>query len=131
MSHLVDVNLLLACGWNVHPHHAAANHWLDSVGSFATCSVTQMGFIRVSMGPGYGALFADAQRVLRAMVQMPTHRFVPDETAAGSLPDLASHRDVSDAHLIQLAAANGLKLATLDESLCQKKWAATVAEIPI
>lgn len=127
MSHLVDVNLLLACGWSVHPHHAAANRWLDSVDSFATCSVTQMGFIRVSMGPGYGASFADAQRVLRAMLEMPTHRFVADKTAAESLPELASHRDVSDAHLIQLAAGNGLKLATLDESLCRKEWAKGLA----
>ncbi len=131
MSHLVDVNLLLACGWNVHPHHTAANRWLDSVGSFATCSVTQMGFIRVSMGPGYGASFADAQRVLRAMVEMPTHRFVADKTTVDSLPELASHRDVSDAHLVQLATTNDLKLATLDESLCQKPWAVKVAERPI
>ena len=131
MSHLVDVNLLLACGWSVHPHHAAANRWLDSIGAFATCSVTQMGFIRVSMGPGYGASFADAQRVLRAMVEMPTHRFVADKTTAHSLPELGSHRDVSDAHPIQLAAANGLKLATLDDGLCQKNWAKSLAENPV
>jgi uncharacterized protein len=130
LSHLVDVNLLLACGWSVHPHHGAANRWLDAVDSFSTCSVTQMGFIRVSMGPGYGASFADAQRVLRAMVEMPTHRFVADTTTANSLPELASHRDVSDAHLIQLAAGNGLKLATLDESLRQKSWAKDLALAP-
>lgn len=90
-----------------------------------------MGFIRVSMGPGYGASFADAQRVLRAIVEMPTHRFVADKTTAQSLPELASHRDVSDAHLIHLAAGNGLKLATLDESLCRQAWAKGLAENPV
>ena len=35
MSHLLDVNLLLACGWNVHPVHAKANRWLNSIPAFA------------------------------------------------------------------------------------------------
>ncbi len=131
MSHLLDANLLLACGWSAHSHHAAANRWLDSLDSFATCPVTQMGFIRISIGPAYGASFADAQRVLRAMVEMPTHQFVTDGTAATSLPELGTHRDVSDAHLTRLATVNGLKLATLDGNLCQKSWAKGLAENPI
>ncbi len=131
MSHLLDVNLLLACGWRVHPDHARANRWLDSVPAFATCPATQMGFIRVSMSPGYGASFSDAQQVLRAILLMPNHHFLPDSTTADSLPVLNGHRDVSDAHLIRLAAGKKLKLATLDQSLCQKVWAKGVAENPV
>ena len=131
MSHLLDVNLLLACGWNVHADHAAANRWLDSVKAFASCPVTQMGFIRVSMSPGYGASFADARSVLQAIVQMPNHRFVPDGTTADSLPEVGSHRDVSDAHLVRLAKKSGLRLATLDENLCRKSWAKDLAEKPV
>ena len=61
MSHLLDVNFLLACAWSGHADHARANRWLNSVPQFATAPVTQMGFLRVSLSPGYGASFADAQ----------------------------------------------------------------------
>ena len=45
MSHLLDVDLLLACGWNVHADHAAANRWLDSVKAFATSSPVRLSFL--------------------------------------------------------------------------------------
>jgi predicted nucleic acid-binding protein len=131
VSHLLDVNLLLASGWTVHDDHTEANRWLDSAGTFATCPATQMGFIRVSIGPGYGASFPDAVRVLRAITGMSNHRFIPDATTADSLPEVGSHRDVSGAHLVRLAAKNRLKLATLDDGLCLKPWARGVAENPI
>ena len=131
MSHLLDVNFLLASGWNIHLDHAEANRWLDCVGTFATCPATQMGFIRVSIGPGYGASFPDAMQVLRAITGMPNHRFIPDGTTADSLPEVGSHRDVSDAHLVRLAASKRLKLATLDDGLCQRAWARGLAENPL
>lgn len=30
MSHLLDVNFLLACGWNSHAKHATARAWLEA-----------------------------------------------------------------------------------------------------
>ena len=90
-----------------------------------------MGFIRVSMSPGYGASFSDAQRVLQAILRMPNHRFLSDNTTADLLPPLNSHRDVSDAYLVRLAEAKKLKLATLDLGLCQKAWADGLAENPL
>ena len=131
MSHLLDVNLLLACGWNSHSKHVAANRWLNSLPSFATCPATQMGFIRVSMSPGYSATFQNAQSVLQAITKLRSHRFLPDETTAFDLPGVLSYRDISDGHLVRLAMTAGLRLATLDEILCQRTWAKGVAENPV
>ena len=131
MSHLLDVNVLLACAWSGHADHARANRWLNSVAEFSTAPVTQMGFLRVSMSAAYGASFADAQTALQAILQLPAHRFVSDAVSADSLPPLANGRDVTDAHFVRLAAACGLKLATLDAGLCRKSWAAGVAENPL
>ena len=40
-------------------------------------------------------------------------------------------KDTTDAHLVTLAKRHGLKLATLDEALLAKPWAAGVAENPL
>ena len=47
------------------------------------------------------------------------------------LPNLTHHAEVTDAYLVELARAHGLKLATLDHALCQKPWAAGIAENPL
>ncbi len=131
MSHLLDVYLLLACAWSGHPYHTRANRWLNAQTEFATAPVTQMGFLRVSMSPAYAASFEDARTALSALLQLPSHRFLTDATTAGALPAVSASRDVSDAHLVRLASAARLKLATLDVGLCGKSWAANVAENPL
>lgn len=131
MSHLLDINLLLACAWTGHDEHGRANRWLNAAGAFATAPITQTGFLRVSMSPGYRASFDDARSALDAILQLKSHRFIVDRIDAGSLPRLESGRDVTDAHLTRLAASHGLKLATLDEKLCRQPWALTIAENPL
>jgi uncharacterized protein len=131
VSHLLDVNVLLACAWASHADHARANRWLNSVPQFATASVTQMGFLRVSMSPAYGASFADAKAALNAILKLNSHSFLPDATRVDSLPAVSSAKDVTDAHLVRLAVAHGLRLATLDDHLCRKPWAVNVAENPL
>jgi toxin-antitoxin system PIN domain toxin len=131
VSHLLDVNLLLACAWSRHAHHVAANRWLNAAAGFATAPITQMGFLRVSLSPAYGATFVDAQAALQAILQLKSHRFLTDAVPADSLPAVTSGQDVTDAHLVRLAASHGIKLATLDGSLCKKTWAVGVAENPL
>lgn len=131
MSPLLDVNLLLACAWSGHADHARANRWLNSVPEFSTAPVTQMGFLRVSLSVAYGASFGDAQTALRAILQLKSHRFLTDAVPADALPTLTNGKDVTDAHLVRLAASHGVKLATLDGSLCKQAWAASIAENPL
>lgn len=131
MSHLLDVNFLLACAWSRHADHVRANRWLNSTRAFATAPITQMGFLRVSMSTAYGATFADARTALTAILQMQSHRFLSDATQAGALPTLSTGKDVTDAHLVQLAASHGLRFATLDRDLCKKPWSTGIAENPL
>ena len=109
----------------------SANRWLNSARAFATAPITQMGFLRVSMSTAYNASFADAQTALAAILHMKSHRFLTDATEADFLPALTSSKDVTDAHLVRLAASHGFKLATLDGNLAKKPWAAGIAENPL
>ena len=131
MSHLLDVNLLLACAWSGHADHRRANRWLNSAVEFATAPITQMGFLRVSMSAAYGASFDDAQAALRAILQLKSHRFLTDTVSADSLPALSHGKEVTDAHLVRLATSHGFKLASLDGVLCRRPWAAGIAENPL
>ena len=130
MSHLLDVNFLVACGWASHSDHVRANLWLRRAKSFATCPVAEMGFLRVSLSPAYAATFEDAMAALTAIIAMRTHRFLRDGTRAESLPTVDTAKDVTDAHLVQLARSSRLKLATFDGILCGKSWARGIAEDP-
>ena len=130
MSHLLDVNFLVACGWQSHAEYLRASRWLSRAKSFATCPISEMGFLRVSLSPAYGASFEDAMAALSAIAGMRAHRFLPDATRAESLPRVDTSKDVTDAHLVHLARRYRLKLATFDAALCAKEWARGVAEDP-
>ncbi len=130
MSHLLDVNFLIACGWESHAEYIRAGRWLSRARSFATCPISEMGFLRVSLSPAYGASFEDAMTALDAIVRMGTHRFLRDATRAKSLPQVSTTKDVTDAHLVHVARRYRLKLATFDATLCEKEWARGVAEDP-
>jgi len=130
LSHLLDVNFLIACGWESHGEYVRASRWLRRAVSFATCPISQMGFLRVSLSPAYGASFEDAMTALGAIFGMDTHRFLADATRAQSLPRVDTSKDVTDAHLVHLARRHRLKLATFDTALCEKRWARGVAEDP-
>jgi predicted nucleic acid-binding protein len=80
---------------------------------------------------GYRASYADAQTALANMTSRKQAQWVPADLPAARLPPLTSHTDVTDAYLVELARAHGLKLATLDEESCKKAWAAGVAENPL
>jgi toxin-antitoxin system PIN domain toxin len=130
LSHLLDVNFLIACGWESHAQHFSANRWLSGVRAFATYPISEMGFLRVSLSPAFGASFVDAMETLTAILKMPNHRFVADATRAQSLPHVNRSKDITDAHLINLARRHRLKLATFDAALCEIEWARGVAEDP-
>lgn len=131
MRYLLDVNLLLACVWRSHAQHAKASAWLDRQKTFATCPIAQLGFLRVSLSPGYRAAHEDALAALHDLTSRRGSAFIADDLHPDRIPAVSSHADVTDAYLVTLAKAHGLKLATLDESLCAKSWARGIAENPL
>ena len=50
---LLDVNALVALAWDSHVHHAAARNWFaaNAADGWATCPVTESGFVHVSANP--------------------------------------------------------------------------------
>lgn len=50
MAALLDVNLLVALAWPNHVHHQAALGWFqrNQAAGWATCPLTESGFVRVS-----------------------------------------------------------------------------------
>lgn len=128
---LLDMNVLLGCGWKSHPGHPALLDWLLRTQDWATCPLTESAFMRISMTTAYQATFDDTRRSLTTLCALRGHRFLVDDVNAALLPALKSYKDTTDAHLVTLAKRHGLKLATLDASLLSKTWAAGVAENPL
>ncbi len=128
---LLDVNELLGCGWKSHVNHDALMRWLLQINEWATCPLSESGFLRISMTTAYRANFEDARKTLSTLRALPGHRFLADDVAVASLPILLSYKDTTDAHLVTLAKRHGLKLATLDDLLIAKPWAAGTAENPL
>ncbi|MDO9124550.1 MAG: VapC toxin family PIN domain ribonuclease, partial [Deltaproteobacteria bacterium] len=54
-TYLLDVNLLLALSDPMHIHHELAHRWFAEKGhqAWATCPLTENGFIRIASHPNY------------------------------------------------------------------------------
>ncbi|HEU4706603.1 MAG TPA: TA system VapC family ribonuclease toxin [Solirubrobacterales bacterium] len=83
---LLDVNALVALAWDSHVHHAAMRKWSAAHGSsgWATCPITESGFVRVSSNPKAlpSAIGVSAARgVLTALRGLDGHRFLSDDVS--------------------------------------------------
>jgi uncharacterized protein len=121
---LLDVNALVALAWDSHVHHAAMRAWFAANGGagWATCPITESGFVRVSSNPIVlpSAIGADAARgVLSALGAHPGHRFLVDDVSMSDsdVPSIAGYRQVTDAHLLTLARRCDVRLVTFDASI--------------
>ncbi len=130
MSWLLDVNLILASRWTTHSHHLAARAWIESVVEFHTCSISELGFVRISLSTAYQATWHEVRETLEKLHARPGYQFLTDDVDGTASPETLS-RDTTDAHLVTLAKRHGLKLATLDETLIAKPWAAGIAANPL
>lgn len=123
--YLLDVNLLIALTWTNHVHHGRAHDWFDSLTSgWATTPITESGFLRLSTNErvvGTAVSMAGALDLLDAIRSTDGHQFVADESSFGAptidLGEMVTSRQVTDAHLVDLAASSSLVLATLDRGI--------------
>lgn len=124
-TYLLDVNLLLALSDPMHVHHDLAHSWFSRVGriSWATCPITENGFVRIAGHPQYPNRPGNAGVVLALLRQFCSaggHEFwVEDLTLRDLLPQdvILIHSQVTDIYLLGLAVRNGGKLATLDQHI--------------
>ena len=124
---LLDVNFLVALFDPDHIHHEAAHDWFadERVAGWASCPVTESGFVRVLTNPAYGGAPLRTVEIvdrLRTFCKNKHHVFWPDVI---SLCDrrlfnpaaIRGHRQVTDIYLLGLAKHMGGRLATFDSSI--------------
>jgi len=114
--HLLDVNVLLALLWDGHEHHGRAWKWLDAEGKAAVCPITELGFLRISTQPVYGATPEQARKMLRDWKAAKKPEFVPCDVEALKTPAPPTGTKTTDFHLAGLAEKHGLRLATLESN---------------
>lgn len=126
MRSLLDVNVLLALADVRDMHHRKARAWRLQFMSdgWASCPLTQNGFLRVSSQRKHPAPvpIAVSFRVLAQLVARPDHAFWPDSISllSGDRIDYSrvlGPRQLTDIYLLALAVENGGRLVTLDSSI--------------
>jgi toxin-antitoxin system PIN domain toxin len=127
MIALPDVNVLIALAWPNHVHHDAACSWfaVSRTTGWATCPLTEAGFVRVSCNPSavkQEVTPLDAIALLRSLRCRESHAFWSHDRSIISLPDevlmrIQGYRQITDALLLALAMQHGGQLATLDAGI--------------
>lgn len=124
MIRLLDVNVLIALAWPNHVHHDAARSWFASLRrtGWATCALTEAGFVRVSCNPSavkQSTTPAEAIALLGRLRRLESHAYWAMDRSVTSLPPrilarIQGYRQITDAMLLALAMQYGGQLATLD-----------------
>lgn len=124
-TYLLDVNVLLALTDPMHIHHEAAHRWLAVKGqsAWATCPITENGYIRIASHPNYPNRPGNIPAVLaipRQLCAAQGHRFWAAEVSLRELLHpglLIAHSQITAVYLLGLAVHKGGKLATLDQRI--------------
>lgn len=126
MKYLLDVNSLLALSVLHHEFHPRVAAWVERLASngvpeLATCSITELGFVRVlGQAQQYGSSVAQARELLLELkdTKKINCAFIADHHDIRHLPKwVRSPKQTTDGHLVELAKANGAVLATLDRRI--------------
>jgi uncharacterized protein len=123
---LYDLNVLIAILDAEHLHHARAHDWRhqNRADGWATCPLTQNGFLRVVSQPSYSfpIPIGEAFDHLRDATKTDDHAFWPDDI---SLLDerlidrsrVLGPKQLTDIYLLALAVKHGGRLVTFDRAI--------------
>jgi uncharacterized protein len=124
---LLDINILTALLWPAHEHPEVAHDWFGARAhaSWATCSLTQLGFVRIVSNPAFSrdALSpVEALALLGENLAHPGHEFWADSlqvptAVKGMESSLQGYKQLTDAYLLALAHRRKGVLATFDRGL--------------
>ncbi len=119
--------MLIALFDREHIHHETAHDWFGSAarGPWATCPLTENGFVRIVANPRYPGrrtTVADAAERLRRFCTSDDHVFWFDSLSLRKrehliAASLRGFRQITDAHLLALAVHNDGVLTTFDDSI--------------
>ncbi len=128
MKYLLDVNALVALGLLEHELHPRVARWVRALASegnpdLATCTITELGFLRVlGQAPQYALTVGQARDLLHRLksARAVNFTFIADDHGASHLPAwVKTPKQTTDGHLARLARAKGAVLATLDRRIPQ------------
>lgn len=124
---LLDVNMLIALCDPLHQQHEAAHAWFErnAERGWATCPITENGFLRIAAHPSYPNRLKSAEEaraVLRQLTALKGHEFwkdtetLRDRKLFNDLTDLPASM-TTDVYLLGLASSHGGKLVTFDRKI--------------
>lgn len=128
MRALLDVNVIIALLDPDHSFHSRAHKWWQqhARSGWASCPITENGFVRVMSMPGYSQIvrFAPVQLIarLRAFTLETDHQFWEDDLSVRDDSVFVADRihggkQLTDFYLLALAAKHKGRLATFDASI--------------
>ena len=127
MVRLLDINILLALTRSEHVAHDKVRSWFrkHSAEGWATCAVTETGFVRIVSNPAFFDPAPDvpeAVALLTRLTQLPDHHFwtidLRFQNAAELFGEkLVGHQQVTDAYLLALTIRKKGQLVTLDRGV--------------
>ena len=125
MRSLLDVNVLIALFDSEHIAHQRAQAWLGAAidDGWASCPITQAGFVRIISNPRYPAGVSAKQAIdlLAEATADPHHEFWPaDLPLVGPAIDGAhvlGPGQVTDTYLLALAVTHGGRFVTFDRRI--------------
>ena len=128
MRALLDVNVLIALFDSAHAFHDRAHEWwsLNRTKGWASCPLTENGFVRIISNPTYSAKVRfsaeDLIKLFTDFAQGSDHEFWPDDISlrdgnifAANL--IHSSRQITDLYLLALAVRRRGRLATFDTTI--------------
>ena len=116
MRYLLDVSTLIALLWDLHVHNERVTRWHKRA-KVAICPLTELGFLRISTQPNFGATVAEARRMLRDWKKAQKPEWIACDLDALESGEPPTGNRTTDFYLASLAAKHGMQLATLDESI--------------
>lgn len=126
MRALLDVNVLLALMDRDNIHHKAALAWWRSDRSYgwASCPLTQNGFVRISCQGDYPGRPTAAKAIEQLWIQIAEsdHEFWPDDISIADdvLFDrsrILGPKQITDVYLLALVMKKGGRLVTFDRAI--------------
>jgi len=126
MRYLLDVNALVALALAQHEFHDPLARWVHGLAAkgvpeLATCSITELGLVRVVVqAPQFGFTVEQARNLLQRLKAARTleFTFISDDLDISGLPNwVKTGKQTTDGHLVQLAQRNQAALATLDRHI--------------
>jgi uncharacterized protein len=122
--------MLLALLMENHDFHSNAMRWFASnqKSGWATCPLTQLGFVRTASNARYlkpAAKLGSALELLRVTTESNAfHVFWPAQFRVSEIEPsirsrLSGHKQLTDSYLLTVAIRNGGKLVTFDRRILQ------------